>query len=406
MTNGGSRQASVVVLAAAQDAGGANALACVIEELERRERVQVAVAACAEAVRVFVQAGIRPRTIPSPEGPADGRFVEAVQRLLHGVEPDALLLGTAWGLSIDKVLLRLALDRHLPSISVVDLWPYLRERFADPVSGEVCLPTKIAVMDAVVSEQAVQAGLPKERLVVTGQPYLDALVAKRHDATLHHEAHGLRQHWLNGRPSGTRLVLFASEALARDFGGATPYYRGYTEAEVLEGVVEAVQAVEASRGWRMALVVKRHPREWQQPPRLGPLAARRDLTVVDEQSVWPCLLATDAVIGITSMILIEASLIGTPTISFQPATQAGALDPSWGTVMPVATSPQELTQSLTNALLSSSASSGHDGHARSRRLADGVLGDAASKIAEATLSLVSRQARLATTSCGPSREEE
>lgn len=302
----------LTVLVGVQEAGSANALIPVIKELQGRGGIDVALVACAEAVSVLKQAGLAPDELRGN--------VEAAQQLLDEMTPDLLLLGTAWGPSLDKILLRLANAQGLPTLSVVDHWSCYRERFTEPSSGTCHWPTMIAVPDAFAMTEAIEAGVPADRLVVTGQPHLDALARAVQGTSLQHDASRLRGEWLTDglHASSRRLIVFVSEALSYDHPPGTGSYRGYTEVEALDGLLQAVHRVEQDTGLAVKIVAKLHPKERRYPSALKALAARWDVRLVNQEAPWPCILAADAVVGMSSMLLIEAALAGQPTMSFQP----------------------------------------------------------------------------------------
>ncbi len=311
------------VLAAAQDVGGANALVPVIRELQGWRHARVRVIASGKAARVFSDADIEHETFEVARMPSVEcyeRFIE----VLGEIAPEVLVVGTAWGPSVAKYLLRAAQSLDTPSIAVVDMWSHYKERFIDPVTGELCLPTLVGVMDRLAFEQAVEAGLPESSLVVVGQPHLEELASVLHGDDLLSEARVLRRSWLGefAQAEAIRLVLFASEAFSRDFGSVGPYYRGYTEVDALEGLVRATRILERRSQFRTKIIVKLHPEESADKLRIGQTALESDLLLVADQPAWPCMLAADVVVGMTSMFLLEAAVAGKPTVSFQP----GCLD--------------------------------------------------------------------------------
>ncbi len=372
------------VLVAVQEAGAAQAVAPVIRALASHQGLQVVVAACAQALRVLSQHQIATRPVTSLDG-----YATTARALLREVDPDVLLLGTAWGPSLDKALLWVAQQEQIPSVSIVDMWSNYRERFIDPHSGAFCLPTKVAVIDATAYDQAVRVGIPSDRLVITGQPHLESLPKRFQDPLLHRQGRALRREWLGDDPhaTSTRLVLFASEPFALDFGPMTPYDRGFTETEALEALVEAVQWCERRHAFRAVIVCKLHPTQLQQSVELGPLAVRRQVQVVADQPPWPCIVAADVIAGMESIFLIESSLAGKPTIRVhldeqRPDVLAGS-PIEW---LPRATSAQELTRLLSGTLTEPSAINTEHGGQR-ERWAHLAVGGAASNIAALTLGL-------------------
>ena len=341
------------ILAAAQEAGGANLLAPVIRELSHRQGTEVWVIACGNASRIFSDQGIVHHCVDNLQI-EESSLRGWVGELLDQVCPDVMLLATAWGQSLEKILLKAARGRQIPSLSIVDNWSYFKERFTDPQTGQMCLPALVGVLDEWAHRQAMQEGIPAESLVVTGHPHLEALADQLKAGHLQREAHRLRRQWLGlgSGPEGSRVVLFASEAFSRFAGPETPYYRGYTEVEVLEGLVEVVSQLEQAKGLQVKILVKLHPRESADSYRMGPLAHRRNVPILHDESPWACLLASDAVLGMSSMLLVEAALAGIPSISFQPGAQQSHpfLGCRSGWVQPAA-SASELRRLLEESLL-------------------------------------------------------
>ena len=310
-----------VVLAAAENVGGANALVPVVKKLSS-DHARTPVLARGEAAKVFSAAEIEHRTLEEPAGYGPDLQEIACQNLAD-VAPDVLLLGTAWGPSLDKALLSAAQSAGVPSLAVLDMWSNYRERFVDPVSGELVLPTKVAVMDQVAFDEAMDAGLPEACLVITGQPYLEVVARELKGSDVALRAASIRQAWLSeiGDSEETRVVLFASESFSRDFGPETPYYRGYTETDALDGLAEAVELAGPRGLPAVRVVAKLHPEERIDSFRLGPAAAANGVLVVADPPAWPCILAADTVVGMTSMLLLESAVAGRPTISYQPGVK-------------------------------------------------------------------------------------
>ena len=361
------------ILAAASCAGGANALLPVLRNLQARPETQLRVVAEKQALQTFRQRGFS-----VTDAPQELPIREALFRSLfrNDRSPDALLLGTSWGASIEKELLRLSQEWGVPSVSVVDHWSNYRERFLDPGSGQVRLPSRIAVMDDHALDQAAAEGLPRGILKVVGQPHLQSLAAGLNDPALRRQAGELRATWM-GAAKGP-LLLFCSETFSD--------HRGYTETEALEGVAEALDLLEASHPARPQGVVKLHPKQQADRFLPGPRASRRGFLLAQTEPAWVCLLAADLLVGMTSMLLVEAAVAGRPAISYQPA--GGRSVPFIGTEMGIvraARSVQDLAALLTESLFP--AGSGSRSPAQSPFLRSILAGDAAARIADLVLEL-------------------
>ena len=372
------------LLIAAHDTGAANALSPVITELRGRSGMTVTVVAGGPAERVFGRMGIQFQPVVWPSEPtADSD--RHLRDLLRETAPKGILLGTGWGDTLDKAILRLATERCIPSCSFVDTWIYFKERFWDSKNRSLRLPTRLAVVDEEALQQARIVGISPDTVVVTGQPYLEALAQQMQRPDLLQQAQRLRQIWLGDLGSERRLILFASEAYADFWGPGSPYYRGYTEEDALEGLVEAVEVCERATGLSLSIVVKLHPCQSGAPARLGAGAIRRGVRVIAEEPIWPCLLAADTVVGMTSMALIEASIAGKPVVSFQPGWQGP--HPFTGTpftLIPTVLSHDALAQWLKSAV---SAGAVAQPAVLADRLRSLIHGLAAARIADLLLEL-------------------
>lgn len=284
----------------------------VVQILNNQEGVEATVLACAEAVVKFTEAKVSFNHADHETFDASGVFRSGELPV-----PDVMLLATAWGPSLDKILLKAAGPSMIPSVSVIDMWSCYMERYLDPDSGELVLPSRIAIMDQAGANQAVTAGIPEALLVITGQPHIEDLV-KPGQANNLDEAQTLRESWLDGEtdPDRTKVVLFASEAIARDFGPGSGYDRGYTEKDALQGVLDAARSAGEKTGFQIKVIVRPHPEQ----------GADDFSGLIESEFVMKCgsaedsILASNLIVGMTSMFLIEASAAGKATISFQPGS--------------------------------------------------------------------------------------
>ena len=359
------------ILATASFAGAANVLLPVLRNLQIRPDMQLRVVAERQALQIFREQGI-----PVEDAPSDIKSRETFLRaLFQEKSPEALLLGTSRGSSIEKELLRIGQGLGIPSLSLVDHWSYYRERFLEPGSQKLRLPTRIALMDTRALERAVAEGLPREILKVTGQPHLQSLAAALRDPTLHQQAEELRNVWLQSAKGP--LLLFCSELFSDN--------RGYTQTDALEGIAEALNLLEADHPIRSKLVVKLHPKEPGDRFYPGPVASQRGFLLAHTEPAWPCLLAADVLVGITSMMLVEAAIAGRPSVSYQPA---------WGTAVPFvgtetgivrgSRTVKELAAQLSAALESARTGNGTGDSAFLREI---LSGDAAARITDLLLEL-------------------
>lgn len=235
---------------------------------------------------------------------------QAVEALVQQHRPHLILTASSvrhtQGGQIENWFRQCARVLHIPSVCVLDHWCNYQMRFtSDDAHPFDSLPDLLCVMDARARRELIAAGFPAPRLVITGQPAFDRLF---------HESGPQRTGWRRearaqwGIADTTFVCGFISEPVAADCGQA----RRYTETAVAGDIARALAAVPGS-----VLVCKPHPREGI--GKYTQLGLREPAALPPHTFVAAC----DAVVGMTSVLLLESLLLGTPTISFQPDSQAG-----------------------------------------------------------------------------------
>jgi len=300
------------VILCATDAGGACNLAPLLPVLKAHEL----------AVTVIT----RPRLLPLFDDVSGGRADRIVdgedlgdERLLALLSEDglrAVICGTTRYASPDRSLVRMARAAGIRITVVLDEWYAYRFRFRVPDTKEaVVFPDAIALQDEVALHDATGEAIPASICRITGGPSLSHLTSW---------AEGLRKEpprapkildELAGRP----VVTFLSETHAADFGsapgeqGPLGAFIGYTETSVRQSVREVLERI----GKPVVVVEKLHPSaesEIARPPATTPV----DWRPVHEAHLWSLLWHSDLVLGMTSMALLEAAVLGRRTVSYQP----------------------------------------------------------------------------------------
>ena len=286
------------ILALAGDAGGARALLPVIRQLMAMPEVRVDCYAYAAATALWSSEGLR----ASPP--------ERIR--LDGV--DCVMLGTTVGPEQWEVeIIRRARAARLKTVSFVDAWLHYHERFTAR-DGTEHWPDVIAVIDGDTKAEMRAEGFPLPRIVVTGHPSFDGLAAYG-DAGRRAKARQALREWA-GCQGGEPCVVYVSQPLSqlcpRDV-------LGFHESEALEGTVEALERLLARRRTKATLVIKSHPREAGASFELW--GERRSLRVQRCLDSWDRLdlvVGADLIVGMNSMLLMEACVLGRPVVSYQP----------------------------------------------------------------------------------------
>lgn len=284
-------------------------MAPVLERL-REGRVKVRALAYKEARSIWGSRGLRFEELGEDFSEADA------SRLLTDSRAAALAVGTS-GNSVDleKRFITAARRIGTPSLGLLDFWSNYLDRFGDDNGAMACVPDVIAVMDETARAEMIELGFDPARLIVTGQPAFDALPALRAAFTATRRQRTRRD---LGARSGALLVTFVSQPMAAIFGETTvrPGYLGYTELEVLAKLLRALRKV-SQRGIPIVLAILPHPREY---PRAFTRNSSGDVAVVVSRhhSSHDVVMSADLVVGMNSILLMEACYLGCPTLSLQP----------------------------------------------------------------------------------------
>lgn len=186
--------------------------------------------------------------------------------------------------------------RGMPSVGVVDARLNLRPRFTRP-DGTPTRPDCAFVPDPASRDDLIADGWAADTVAIVGQPHLEQ-VGKTLKAA--------RAGRVRGNPP---LVAFVSEPVIEDFPDGR---RGIDQYHIFTALVGAMRAAGPAR-----LLLCLHPREdesnWH-----AVLTALGPGPEVTHEGGLALLTRADAIIGMTSSMIIEAALGGIPVLSIQP----------------------------------------------------------------------------------------
>jgi hypothetical protein len=300
------------VLAVAGDAGGARALTPVIRALRARPNVTVDARAYGAALEVWHGERLSAQPIGSDDPTGFDRVLLATS-----------FVRERWEMRVVRRARQLA----IPALVVVDFWSQYRERFAAP-EGDVQVPDRIAAVDEVMRRELIAAGLPAERIVVSGQPAYEAL--RTYGSTDQRQAARAALRSYTPAPFGHVRVLFVAQPLSLQYALDD---LGYHEDQVLADTVAALGTVVEMSARHASLLIKPHPRDDLDllrgaiPRSHSARLAIRVLTAAD-LDVRLLALGSDLVIGMNSTALMEACLLRRPVLSYQPSLRIGDPLPS------------------------------------------------------------------------------
>lgn len=271
------------VLVVCEDAGAAAGIAPVAARLRDRDGLRGIVIGGASKAE-FERWGLPNRVV------SDARAVQAA--VDDADAHDIVLTGSSpWGARLEAHAVLAARHRSLRVVTFVDYWSNYRPRLSFPGdSGLELVPDRLVVVDERMKREVVALGVDGSRVVATGSPAFDRLWSRR-DPT----------------PGAGEGALFLSQPIEALYGTTL----GYTEKTTL-----AALAPRLSRS-RTRLVVRPHPREDRDALASFVAGLPCDARIETDGDVEDAILRARVVVGMTTMGLVMAALLGRPTASFQ-----------------------------------------------------------------------------------------
>jgi hypothetical protein len=244
-----------------------------------------------------------------PAAPVDA--VADLDALLEDAHPSVIVVGTAEDLDTPALpLVDAARRRGVPSVGVVDGPANAAHRFRGRASAPLAhAPDWLLLADEWTRQEYVALGYPADRAIVTGHPLHDRVRAVG------------GQHRRHRDPTSPFVLLFAAERSTGldpgQFEASEEYTlrgRGSSVGRtqiVMEELLDAVAALPE----RIVTVLRLHPKNTREE--LAPHLAEFD-RVSGGGPTAEAVLAADGVVGMTSILLEEAVLLGRPTLSIVP----------------------------------------------------------------------------------------
>ncbi len=310
MTN----QISKNILACAHQIGGANAIGPVIIELKADAGINIEVIGYNFSAKGFKKQEIDYHDPLINTDNNRAQINKLAQKIITNHKPDLLLCGTSDGYNLEKALLVYCKKLKIPTVAVLDNWTNLDLRFSESEDDLKYLPDKLAVMDEYSRTELIKLGISKDVIEVTGQPYLDKIIDFRNSSNRHDIRNAFKI-----KPN-EKLITFVSEPHSLDYGtnDSFPLYKGFTEIDVLDCIVKTINNFILQTDTKIQLKIKLHPKELKH--NFAPILKTADFNfeILQEINQWELVFASDIIIGMESILLVESALLGVPTISLQP----------------------------------------------------------------------------------------
>lgn len=311
------------VLLASQYTGSANSVKSVIKKLKIDDKVEVSVVAHTKTAEdPLRQDSIEFKTL-SDYG-LESLNYETVGKILDQEQPNLLLTGSSAGTCIEKGLILAARSRGIRSISVLDNPGNYIIRVRNDEANESlgCMPDLHTALDSETLEEMVNAGLPRERLVVTGNPYFDDLRQLR-DSFTDHQRIAIRDYF--GTEPNQHMIVFVSQPLKEDINDGKSTDWGYNEEIIFNMLNRSLNEID----YQGVLVIKFHPREKYRDITSRLNGTNRFTTLISGKEaskergyantydIRATSLAADLTTGMMSTSLIEACILDRDVLSIQ-----------------------------------------------------------------------------------------
>jgi len=286
-----------------------------------------------------------------PYEPLPGRARS--ESLLDQSRPRLVLVGTAEHRdSLGLSLIAAAKARGIPSAGVVDGPAYPDERFRGRAAGPLSFaPDRVLVPDEATRRSFIALGMADDAVIAAGHPLFDRMRAER--ARLDAEGRAVvRTRVLPAAPAGRPVLVFLAEIsdgyrpeLYRRHAGYRLTGRGTTD---MRTAVVVEEFLDASRSLGAYRVLRLHPKNTKDE--FAVYASEFD-AISAGGAPHELIYAVDLVVGMTTMLLVEATLLGRPTLSIVPdPVEAKWLPTASGGLTPVIDRRENLAPALQAAL--------------------------------------------------------
>lgn len=246
----------------------------------------------------------------------------ALRALLAHIKPDILIVGTSENPdSLAFPLIEAARSMGIVTLGAVDAIANATDRFRGRKTSPLHYATDwLLVPDGATRDAYIDLGLPQHRVAICGHPRMEQIAAIRSrwsDA----DRQNHRMKYLRISDPCTKVILFASElsvGLNTSLFQRSPDYTLMGNPDNIsrtEIVLDELLAAVAKLDFDPFLVLRLHPKQSLQD---GVKHASQFDFVSHTEPILEMIHAADLVVGMTSILLVEAAALGRPVLSIVP----------------------------------------------------------------------------------------
>ena len=231
-------------------------------------------------------------------------------RIFEKFKPD-LVISSAASLPhkdmSEKYLWQNAKKMNIKTVVFLDQWQNYSIRFSGIREDEklIYLPDFINCINDIGKQEMISEGFKENILLTFGHPYLSSLGKESEKI----DKKSIKKYLQIGQ--NQKIFLFVSEAIKENYGKTI----GYDQYEVLDFFLGNVQNIQNS-----TVIIKLHPKDNARNFKniISKYADLHLIIISNELSPIECITVSDFMYGMTSIMLIEAYILGKNVISLQP----------------------------------------------------------------------------------------
>lgn len=290
------------------DPGGAKVIVPIVELLKKKKIKHINYT-YHQAIQIFQNHQLEPISLKNGS-------IEIFKSKLIQNDVNFLITATSHNhLNFEKLFIAAANELKIDSLTVLDFWSNYAKRFSDINGQLIYLPSTIALMDDEAKRQAINEGIPKDKIIITGQPAFDSLFTYHRNFKLEMKKEIRRKLKVK---DNDWLVTFCSQPLKKVFGVQNnSAYMGFDEEFVLHRVLQALEKISINQKKSITLLIRPHPREKESDYAHYNSSIINVIISIDGNS-HDYIKSSELVIGMNSILLLEACYLNAIVLSLQP----------------------------------------------------------------------------------------
>jgi hypothetical protein len=306
----GRRRKHVTIFA--QDAGSAKFLIPVMKQIHRIEEAESTLFGHGPACTQFSLADV-PFIPLSPDKPF--RYVDS-KTWLHGVKPDLLICGAS-SMRPDPTnvnILYAAKREKVETMAFLDSWKAW-DRFAGYGDRNRFFPDTLGVMDETAKAHLVRLGYPGNKIYVVGHPWLETIC----DSQTFQRKDPLKIKRRLHIPRAVKVVSLVSQPLKGPIRYRSPQKylseRRVGGLSLWRSILGILERMAERYQVSLCLLVRPHPRQMITGSSFK--NGRDRVTVLWESTLSgdEIIVISDAMLGLDSIMLVEAMLMGKEVVT-------------------------------------------------------------------------------------------